>query len=90
MAPCGKVAEVVIRRSGDNIDMLRHRLQLMVCLFLIASTVCIFCQVRNHDFINYDDNLYVTENRHVQNGLTWEGTIWAFSTTHASNWHPLT
>jgi len=62
----------------------------MVCLFLIASTVCVFCQVRNHDFVNYDDSEYVTENRHVQNGLTWEGTIWAFTTTHASNWHPLT
>ena len=90
MALCGKVAEAIIRRLGDKNNMHCYRLELMVCLFLIASTVCVFCQVRNHDFVNYDDSEYVTENRHVQNGLTWEGTIWAFTTTHASNWHPLT
>src|SRR5207249_5072393 len=37
-----------------------------------------------------DDPLYVTENPHVNQGLTWSGTIWAFSHSHATNWHPLT
>ena len=70
--------------------MLRHRLQLIVCLFLIVATLAVYWQVRNHDFVNYDDNHYVTDNRHVRSGLTWEGTIWAFTATHAGNWHPLT
>jgi len=26
----------------------------------------------------------------VENGLTWAGIKWAFTTGHASNWHPLT
>ena len=43
-----------------------------------------------HDFVNYDDNLYVTENAHVQNGLTLESVKWAFSNPVAANWHPLT
>jgi len=43
-----------------------------------------------NDFINYDDPDYVTENEHVQKGFSWEGVRWAFSTTDASNWHPLT
>ena len=67
-----------------------HRLKLMVSLFLIVAAVGAYWEVQNHDFVNYDDNLYVTENHHVQAGLTWEGIIWAFTTTHASNWHPLT
>ncbi len=70
--------------------MRANRLKLVICLLLIVATIAVFWQVYNHDFVNYDDNLYVTENRHVQAGLTWEGIIWAFTTTHASNWHPLT
>lgn len=62
----------------------------MVSLLLIVAAVGAYWAVQNHDFVNYDDNLYVTENHHVQAGLTWEGIIWAFTTTHASNWHPLT
>src|SRR5262249_31127240 len=32
----------------------------------------------------------VTANPHVQGGLKWENVVWAFHTSHASNWHPLT
>ena len=45
--------------------------------------------VDNH-FVGYDDPLYVTANAAVQRGITWEGTLWAFSSTEAANWHPLT
>ena len=38
----------------------------------------------------YDDPDYVTENGHVQAGLTWKGLQWAFRSTEAANWHPLT
>jgi tetratricopeptide (TPR) repeat protein len=41
-------------------------------------------------FITYDDPVYVTQNPHVTNGLTWAGLWWAFTSTEASNWHPLT
>jgi hypothetical protein len=67
-----------------------HRLDVTICLFLIVASMAVFSQVRNYDFVNYNDNRYVTENRHVQAGLTWDGAVWAFTTTHASNWHPLT
>jgi Flp pilus assembly protein TadD len=54
------------------------------------ATLLVYWQVRNHDFVNLDDNLYVTKNRHVQAGFTREGILWAFTSTQASNWHPLT
>jgi tetratricopeptide (TPR) repeat protein len=50
----------------------------------------VYWQVNTHEFINYDDQEYVTENRMVQGGLSWEGLRWAFTTFHAANWHPLT
>ena len=41
-------------------------------------------------FINYDDRDYVYENAQVKSGLSWTTVEWAFTTTHAANWHPLT
>ncbi len=61
-----------------------------IYLALILSTLLVFWQVRNFDFVNYDDNLYVYQNPHVLNGLTADGAIWAFATPHVGNWLPLT
>jgi len=69
---------------------LKIRSDLLVCLFLVIAILAVYWQVRNHDFINYDDDLYVTINPHVQAGLTLESITWAFTSTHAGNWHPLT
>jgi hypothetical protein len=61
-----------------------------IYLLLAASTMAVFWQVRNFDFVNYDDNFYVYQNPHVLNGLTTDGAIWAFATPHVGNWLPLT
>ena len=66
------------------------RREYLICLILVLTAVTVFWQVRNHEFINLDDSKYVTENRHVQNGLTLNSMIWAFTTTQVANWHPLT
>jgi tetratricopeptide (TPR) repeat protein len=66
------------------------RLKLMVSLLLIVSTFAVYVQVRNHGFVNYDDNVYVTDNRIVQDGVTWEGFVWALTTTFFGQWYPLT
>ncbi len=64
--------------------------KLLICFFLITAILIIFWQVKDFDFINLDDLQYVTENPPVQSGLSLKGIAWAFTTTHASNWHPLT
>lgn len=61
-----------------------------ICLFLFIVTLSVYWRITSHEFINYDDGLYVTENTHVQAGLNRESIIWAFTTGHAANWHPLT
>ena len=66
------------------------RRDVLVCLFLIVITLAVYWQTRNHEFVSYDDNAYVTENPHVQAGLTRQTIIWSFTTTHVANWHPLT
>jgi hypothetical protein len=59
-------------------------------LLLIILTVALYYPVRTHPYVNYDDTVYVTDNVHVQNGLTWDTVTWAFTTDDAGNWHPLT
>jgi len=62
----------------------------VLVLLLALATLAVYYPVRHLPFINYDDDLYVTENVHVQSGLDWDTVLWAFSTYAASNWHPLT
>ena len=66
------------------------RLDVLICVFLVVATLFVYWQKSTHDFIGYDDDKYVTENMHVKQGLSFENLIWAFQSTHASNWHPLT
>lgn len=60
-----------------------------ICVALAAITFAIYWQVHEHGFC-YDDDIYITINKHVQSGLTWQSVKWAFTTSSASNWHPLT
>jgi protein O-mannosyl-transferase len=61
-----------------------------IAIFLFAITWAVFGQTVHHQFINYDDPLYVLDNAHVRAGLTWRGIGWAFTHVHSQNWHPLT
>jgi protein O-mannosyl-transferase len=56
----------------------------------MVATFCIYSQVQDHEFINLDDNLYVTKNLNVQAGLTSKSVEWAFTGFAESSWSPLT
>ncbi len=62
----------------------------LVCIALAFINLAVYVQVLSHDFIDFDDDLYVTKNTNVQSGLTLKGIEWAFTTNQAYNWHPLT
>jgi tetratricopeptide (TPR) repeat protein len=59
-------------------------------LLLVLLTLAALGGVGRNGFINFDDDAYLTANPMVAGGLTPEGLAWAFTTTHAANWHPLT
>lgn len=61
-----------------------------VCVLLLLAVVVVFGQTVNHEFLDYDDNAYVRENPPARQGLTAAGVAWAFTSTYAANWHPLT
>jgi protein O-mannosyl-transferase len=70
-----------------RIDMLRATL---ICVVLASATFVAFEGVRSNDFVYFDDNQYVFENRIVQKGLCFESVKWAFTTWYQGNWLPLT
>jgi hypothetical protein len=65
------------------VSSLKKRLELFfkipitirLCLFLVIATVIVYGQTLNFNFINFDDDLYVTENRFVQSGLNKDNVI---------------
>ena len=59
-------------------------------LLLVVATVGLYYPVSSHPFVNYDDNVYVTDNAQVKSGLNWDTVQWAFTTSEAGNWHPVT
>jgi protein O-mannosyl-transferase len=63
--------------------------EVILCLLLAAVTLILYNPVNRHDFINFDDDRYITQNTHIR-GLTAENIRWAFTTTAEANWHPLT
>lgn len=61
---------------------------LLPCIVLIVLVV--YSPVAWHDFINYDDNVYVYENPNLVSGLTIDVIIRSFTTVYEVNWIPLT
>ena len=61
-----------------------------IALALASAVVLVYGRVAGHDFVSYDDDVYVYDNPHVLKGLSWSGIRWAFTSVHAANYHPLT
>jgi tetratricopeptide (TPR) repeat protein len=59
-------------------------------IVLVILTLVPYAQMASHEFINWDDPFYISDNSIVSAGLSWLGVGWAFITNTASNWHPLT
>jgi len=73
--------------SNNAAATFKNKLAIYTLLAIIAFAV--FWQVHQFEFINFDDNVYVSENVVVQSGLTKEGFFWAFSTKYFGLWNPL-
>ncbi len=71
----------------DNKD---GKMRWLVCLALVFATLATYWKVTRNGFINFDDDVYVTENPWVNSGLSFSGVVWAFTHFYAANWHPLT
>ena len=57
---------------------------------LVLVTMALYWPVTVHDFVNFDDDVYVTANARVQSGLSWGNIKWACLNSVCDNWNPLT
>jgi len=80
----------VIKKSYKDF-LINIRYHLLVCFFLVGATATVYLQVKDHEFVNFDDDIYFDE-YYVKEGLTLDGFNWAFSFTakKSTYWHPLT
>ncbi|MGA2780977.1 MAG: tetratricopeptide repeat protein [Smithella sp.] len=61
-----------------------------IIIFLIVTSCAAFGRIASNDFINFDDNKYITENNNIQSGINPESIKWAFTSLDVFYWHPLT
>jgi len=73
--------------ASSDVSVLRIPL---TCVALILLVLAIYGQTIGHDFVNFDDQLYVTENPIIQQGITGEGLKYAATAVCDENWHPMT
>ena len=76
----------------NKINISPNKQKLIVYIVLTVVTLAVFWQVNQYDFVNFDDNMYITRNSHILLGLTTEGVRWAFSTISIKQtglWNPL-
>jgi tetratricopeptide (TPR) repeat protein len=83
-APTDLTLEVSAAQADDNTS------PWLLALLLAVITVCAYWPTFSNGFLNYDDNGYVTQNTHLQPGITLKNISWAFHSTIMANWHPLT
>lgn len=60
------------------------------CGVIVAATALVYFPVLGFGFVDFDDDVYITDNPAVRAGLGLRGVLWAFTTGYAANWHPLT
>ena len=73
-----------------SLDLLRVRPRLAAAVALTLLTLAVHSRTLANGFVDYDDRTYVLDNEAVRRGLAPETVAWAFTTTTAANWHPLT
>jgi tetratricopeptide (TPR) repeat protein len=73
--------------AGRRGRVLSH---LAVACLLCGATFAIYLQVRHHDFVNYDDPIYIVNNPSLESGMSLATVGRAFSEPYETNWIPLT
>jgi tetratricopeptide (TPR) repeat protein len=62
----------------------------LLATVLVLVTLALYWPATRYDFIGLDDPQFVTDNPHVQDGLSWADVKWAFGNTdRAVSWVPL-
>ena len=78
-----------IAAAMDPVPIRRPRLDWLIAAGLVALNLLVFGQTLGHDFLTFDDGVFVYENEHVRSGFSASSARWAFTSTDRG-WYPLT
>jgi protein O-mannosyl-transferase len=76
--------------SRTGLFLTGKKLYAALCVLLAMATIGLYSPAIGHSFVVLDDREYVTANPNIHGGLGWSTIHWAFTSTYAANWHPLT
>lgn len=91
---CDQIAEplpfVAVATLRDLLHKHEKDLFIWICFGLFIATFVTFWPSVRCEYVTWDDPDFITQNFHVQQGLTWTSLKWASTAVVASNWHPIT
>jgi len=65
-------------------------IRIAIAAALIASVLGVYAGVRTHQFLHYDDDIYVLDNPNLRRPLDASAVVDAFADPYYDNWIPLT
>jgi protein O-mannosyl-transferase len=69
---------------------MRGKYTYLIITFLIVASLITFGRIMGNDFVNLDDNAYITGNNYIQSGINSDSIKWAFTSSYFGYWHPIT
>ena len=66
------------------------RQRVLCALVLVLGVLVLYAPVRDHEWVRYDDDVYVLDNPHVRTGFRADSVRTVFAGELAANYHPLT
>lgn len=75
---------------GGDVQFMNKKYTYFILVLLIITSLIAYGRILGNDFVNFDDEIYITKNQHVQAGINSQTIKWAFTSVVSSNWHPLT
>ena len=83
------LVRIISGRSSSSFTE-KFKSPLGIGLVLAVITLATYWPATHHDFVDYDDSDYVTQNPNAQAGLSARSLAWVWHSEVARNWHPLT
>jgi tetratricopeptide (TPR) repeat protein len=73
-----------------RLDRTVGRTALTASVLVAMLAIGLYSRAPANGFVGFDDDVYVTDNPNLRDGLTPAAIRYAFTTADASNWHPVT
>ncbi len=77
-------------RGGPAAPKNGGRAAFVLAAALACLTVLVFAPIRHFEFVSYDDGDFVTANRGIATGLTWESLRWVTANAYYATGGPIT